>query len=144
MLRAIAVSARAGASRPFLRDFQHDATGTAAACSGSPEGPRMALALKKNYGHTLSMATTSVRSTYSLDVQTVERIEQLARRWNVSKSEVLRRAVKMADEQSAVSDRLAALKELQESMQMTPEKEAAWVAEIRAERDAHVMAWEKP
>jgi Zn-dependent peptidase ImmA (M78 family) len=77
-------------------------------------------------------------------VQTVERIEQLARRWNVSKSEVLRRAVKMADEQSAVSDRLAALKELQESMQMTPEKEAAWVAEIRAERDAHVMAWEKP
>ncbi|WP_396626080.1 ribbon-helix-helix protein, CopG family [Luteitalea sp.] len=90
------------------------------------------------------MATTSVRSTYSLDVETVERIEQLARRWNVSKSEVLRRAVKMADEQSAVSDRLAALKELQESMQMTPEKEAAWVAEIRAERDAHVMAWEKP
>nr|WP_255665391.1 ribbon-helix-helix protein, CopG family [Luteitalea sp. TBR-22] len=90
------------------------------------------------------MAITSVRTTYSLDEDTIGRIEQLARRWNVSKSEVLRRAVRMADEQSAASDRLAALKELQASMQMTPEKEAAWVAEIRAERDAHVMAWEKP
>ncbi|BCS35950.1 hypothetical protein TBR22_A51850 [Luteitalea sp. TBR-22] len=104
----------------------------------------MALALENSYDHTLGMAITSVRTTYSLDEDTIGRIEQLARRWNVSKSEVLRRAVRMADEQSAASDRLAALKELQASMQMTPEKEAAWVAEIRAERDAHVMAWEKP
>ena len=104
----------------------------------------MSLALMNGYDHTQSMAITSVRSTYSLDVETMGRIEQLARRWNVSKSEVLRRAVRMADEQSAVSDRLAALKELQASMQLTPQQVEDWIAEVRAERDAHVMAWEKP
>ena len=104
----------------------------------------MSLALMNGYDHTQSMAITSVRSTYSLDVETMGRIEQLARRWNVSKSEVLRRAVRMADEQSAVSDRLTALKELQASMQLTPQQVEDWIAEVRAERDAHVMAWEKP
>jgi hypothetical protein len=37
---------------------------------------------------------------------------------------------------SAISARLAALDELQRSMALTPEAAAAWVREIRAERDA--------
>ena len=38
------------------------------------------------------MAVTTIKSTYSLDVETVRTLETLACRWNVSKSEVLRRA----------------------------------------------------
>ena len=41
----------------------------------------------------------------------------------------------MADEQSAVSERVQAFKRLQASVQLTPEKADAWVARIRAERD---------
>jgi predicted transcriptional regulator len=82
------------------------------------------------------MAITSVRSTYSLDVETMRRIDNLARRWDVNKSEVLRRAVRMADEQSAVSERVDAFKRLQASMNLTPEKADAWIADTRAERDA--------
>jgi hypothetical protein len=96
----------------------------------------MMLALAGKYDHTDNMATTTIRSTYSLDEATVKRIELLSQRWGVAKSEVLRRAVRMADEQSAVSDRLQVLAHLQASMQMTPEKERAWLDEIRAERDA--------
>ena len=42
------------------------------------------------------MATTTIKSTYSLDVESVRVLEALAQRWNVSKSEVLRRAIRIA------------------------------------------------
>ena len=42
------------------------------------------------------MATTSVKSTFSLDVETAQRLERLAQAWGVSKSEVLRRAIRNA------------------------------------------------
>lgn len=42
------------------------------------------------YGHIVgNMATMTIKSTYSLDVGTVRTLEELARRWNVSKSEAL-------------------------------------------------------
>lgn len=82
------------------------------------------------------MAVTSVRATYSLDAETMRRIENLARRWDVAKSEVLRRAVRMADEQSAGAERVALLRELQQRANLTPEQVETWVAEVRAERDA--------
>ena len=43
------------------------------------------------------MASAMIKSTYSLDPETVRRVERLAARWKVSKSEVLRRAVAVAD-----------------------------------------------
>ena len=86
------------------------------------------------------MAITSVRSTYSLDMETMKRIDNLARRWNVSKSEVLRRAIRMADEQPAVAERVEAFKRLQASMNLTKERADAWVDEIRAERDGWKIA----
>ncbi|MGV3517264.1 ribbon-helix-helix protein, CopG family [Luteitalea sp.] len=86
------------------------------------------------------MAVTSVRATYSLDAETMRRIENLARRWDVAKSEVLRRAVRMADEQSAGAERVALLRELQQRANLTPEQVDTWVAEVRAERDA----WRTP
>ena len=42
------------------------------------------------------MAVTTIKSTYSLDVGSVRTLEELARRWKVSKSEVLRRAIRIA------------------------------------------------
>jgi predicted transcriptional regulator len=86
------------------------------------------------------MAITTVRSTYSLDVDTMKRIESLARRWDVSKSEVLRRAIRMADDQSAGAERVGLLRELQRRANLTPERVDAWVADVRAERDA----WRAP
>lgn len=89
------------------------------------------------------MAITSVRSTYSLDVETMRRIENLAGRWDVSKSEVLRRAIKMAHDETAGAERVALLRELQQRASLTSEQVDAWVADVRAERDAWRVAGEK-
>lgn len=43
------------------------------------------------------MATTPIRTTVAFDPGTVSRWERLARRWGVSKSEVLRRALQIAE-----------------------------------------------
>jgi Arc/MetJ-type ribon-helix-helix transcriptional regulator len=81
------------------------------------------------------MATTVIRSTYALDAETVRRLESLARQWNVSKSEALRRAIRAADATSMTADgRLQALDELQASMRLTPPGARAWVRDVRAER----------
>ena len=89
------------------------------------------------------MAITSVRSTYSLDMETMRRIENLAERWDVSKSEVLRRAIKMADEETAGAERVELLRELQRRARLTPEQVEAWVTDVRAERDAWRVAGER-
>jgi hypothetical protein len=41
------------------------------------------------------------RATYALDKQTNRRIKRLAKDWNVSQTEVIRRAVRVAAEKSA-------------------------------------------
>ena len=58
-------------------------------------------------------ATT--KATYSLDSATLEKLNRLSRQWQVSKTEVLRRAVRQAAESAAPSteERLAALDVLQ-------------------------------
>ncbi len=89
------------------------------------------------------MARTSIKATYSLDSETVELLERMARRWKVSKSEALRRALHAASGAAApattaeVERKLAALDRLQRSMRLTKEQADAWVAEIRAVRDAY-------
>jgi predicted transcriptional regulator len=81
------------------------------------------------------MATTIIRTTYALDEETVRRLEHLARQWNVSKSEALRRAIRAADPASTAPDeRLKALDELQASMHLTRRRADVWVREVRAER----------
>jgi hypothetical protein len=58
---------------------------------------------------------SAMKSTYSLDAPTLATLNRLARRWQVSKTEVLRRALRQAAEQEAISpeERIAALRELQ-------------------------------
>jgi len=70
----------------------------------------------------------------------MRRIENLAGRWDVSKSEVLRRAIKMADDETAGAERVGLLRELQRRANLTPDQVDAWVVDVRAERDTWRVA----
>ena len=50
------------------------------------------------------MATMYIRSTFALDEPTTRGLTQLAKKWGVSKSEALRRAVARAQEQPGPGD----------------------------------------
>jgi hypothetical protein len=84
------------------------------------------------------MATPTVRSTYVMDVDTMQALERIARRWRVSKSEALRRAIRAAAASSSSSGppALRALDELQRSLRLTPARARAWASRARAERRA--------
>jgi hypothetical protein len=85
------------------------------------------------------MAKMTVRSTFALDPETVGALGRLAKRWKVSKSEALRRVVRVAsavEEVDANADALAALDELQRLAGLDEKKAEAWVRRIRAERAA--------
>ncbi len=80
------------------------------------------------------MATPRIKATYSLDVETVHQLEELARRWSTTKSGALQRAIN----ETAASERpsrLQAFRALQQSLALTEEKADTWIREIRAERD---------
>ena len=77
-----------------------------------------------------------IKSTYTLDVPTVLTLEKLARRWRVSKSEALRRAIRSASGEAPAPahEALAALDRLQQSLGLTRGGAAAWARRIRSER----------
>src|SRR6185437_10363018 len=81
------------------------------------------------------MATTIVRTTYALDIETVRKLEELADRWGVSKSEALRRSIRSASlRQSGTSSPLEAFKALQASIKLSKTEAAKWGRKIRQER----------
>ncbi|WP_207173433.1 hypothetical protein [Halochromatium glycolicum] len=49
----------------------------------------------------LPMASMTIRSTYAFDTETAQAIRALAKRWNVSQAEAIRRSVRIAMEQQA-------------------------------------------
>jgi Ribbon-helix-helix protein, copG family len=79
------------------------------------------------------MATPRVKSTYVMDLETAETLDRLAREWQVSKSEALRRAIRSAAAGDP-PDRVTLFRSLQEAAGVTREKADRWVASIRAER----------
>jgi ribbon-helix-helix CopG family protein len=84
------------------------------------------------------MARTTVKSTYALDVETVRDLEEMARRWKVSKSEALRRAIraaKLAPASQAV-EKAATLDELQRALHLSPDAARRWQDRVRRERHA--------
>jgi hypothetical protein len=91
------------------------------------------------------MASTTIKSTYSLDVETVRKLEVMARRWKVSKSEALRRAIHAAakGKMPPTGEALAALDKLQASVSLTPEASAAWERASRDERRASAKRLER-
>jgi hypothetical protein len=91
------------------------------------------------------MARTTIRSTYALDVGTVRTLEAVARRWRVSKSEALRRAIRAAAGTNSlpVSSPLAALDRLQSSIARKRIDVEAWAGRLRRERRASSLRRER-
>ncbi len=92
------------------------------------------------------MATPKVKSTYALDLDTIRTLEAVARRWGVSKSEALRRAIRAAAGEAAVgsNDPAKALDQLQASLGLTAGRARTWAAQTRAERRASSTRRERP
>jgi Tfp pilus assembly protein FimT len=86
----------------------------------------------------ISMAIPKVKATFSLDVKTVELLESMAARWQVSKSEALRRAIRLAAGQDYddAGVRLALLDRVQKQAAITDRKAALLEQEVRKERSA--------
>jgi hypothetical protein len=85
------------------------------------------------------MATPTIKSTYTLDIDTIRALENMARRLGVSKSEALRRAVRSAAGKGRAeegNDALQALDRLQKSLSLTSAKAQTWVRNVRKERRA--------
>jgi hypothetical protein len=84
------------------------------------------------------MAITTIKSTYSLDVESVRDLEALAQRWRVSKSEVLRRAIRIAAnrDSSGQGAALDALDRLQALLRERKVDANRWARELKAERRA--------
>jgi hypothetical protein len=84
------------------------------------------------------MAIPMIKSTYALDVETVHALEALARRWNVSKSEALRRAIQTASGAVPTTgrDALTALDRLQRAIGLDRKAAAEWANRMRTERRA--------
>lgn len=84
------------------------------------------------------MAIMTIKSTYALDVETVRKLEEMAREWNVSKSEALRRAIRAAAAQKPPrgQDAVDALERLQGALGLTASRAKAWSRRAHAERRA--------
>jgi hypothetical protein len=83
-----------------------------------------------------NMARVTIRSTYALDVDTVRALEDVARRWRVSKSEALRRAIRAVAgrDSSSSNPALDALDELQRSLKPRRDQVLRWADRVRSER----------
>ncbi len=84
------------------------------------------------------MAVVSIKSTYTLDPPSVHALESMAKRWGVSKSEALRRAIRAAAEGVGIDqdNPLDALSALQHAANLSPARARAWAGGARAERRA--------
>lgn len=87
----------------------------------------------------------TIRSTYALDPQTVRTLEQIARRWGVSKSEALRRAIRGAAGKTTGEqpDALEALSQLQQSLGLSRAAGRLWQQQARSARRAYSARMEK-
>ncbi len=89
--------------------------------------------------HTYGMAVMEHRTTFALDDVTIQKMRHLAKRWNVSQAEVVRRAIEQADrlaeqEKTQILDRLIAYqqkgalsaRQAQSYMEEVAENRAEW------------------
>jgi hypothetical protein len=86
------------------------------------------------------MAIPKIKATYSLDTETVRLLDRVSRRWGVSKSEALRRAIRASASLPAPPDaddaRLSALDRLQKTAGLDLSAARAWERRVSAERRA--------
>ena len=82
------------------------------------------------------MARTTIKATYSLAPEVVEQLEDLSKRWGVSRSQALTRAICTAAEEEAGGNPLASLEALQAAVELNAEEARAWMDTARQERMA--------
>ena len=84
------------------------------------------------------MAIPKIKVTYSLDVDSVRALEELARQWGVSKTEALRRAIRreLRRQPKRVDEALHALDKLQASVRSKRIDLATWEQDVRLERQS--------
>jgi hypothetical protein len=74
-----------------------------------------------------------VKSTYVLDIETAKTLDRLAREWQVSKSEALRRLINSAGAPTP-TDRISQFKQVQKLANVSRGDVDKWMHEVRAER----------
>lgn len=78
-----------------------------------------------------------VKSTYVLDVETAQTLDRLARSWQVSKSEALRRAIRSAGAAAGTGERrVTVFRSLQKAAGLSRAAADRWAGTARAERRA--------
>ena len=86
------------------------------------------------------MSTRNIKSTYSLDFESVRLLQALARHWKVSESEVLRRALRIAARVAGPGKTpTESLDRLQASLRERKVNLTRWEREVTHER--HPAAW---
>ena len=92
------------------------------------------------------MTYSLTRTSMALDSMTLSAINFLAEKWEVSKAEVMRRAIKKAKEDADLKEQqpkpIEALDWLQKGGGLTVREAEAFRREVRAEREAKRYWWE--
>lgn len=82
------------------------------------------------------MAISTIKATFSLDIETTRTLESLAKRWGTTKSEALRRAIRAAVASQGKAPEEQALDQLHRRAKLTADQAEAWISGVRQERRA--------
>jgi hypothetical protein len=92
------------------------------------------------------MSYSLTRTSMALDAWTVQSIKELSEKWSISKSEVMRRAVRQlkerADKEEQTVDPLQALNWLQQGGGLVADEADKFRADLKAEREERKYWWE--
>ncbi len=92
------------------------------------------------------MSYALTRTSMALDAWTIQALKELSEKWNISKAEVIRRAVRQlklqADKEDRMPSPMEALDWLQQGGGLVAEKAEQFRSEVQAERDARKFWWE--
>jgi Ribbon-helix-helix protein, copG family len=92
------------------------------------------------------MSYSLTRTSMALDASTIQALKDLSEKWQISKAEVIRRAVRQlkqqADREEQTPSPLEALDWLQNGGGLVAEEAAGFRAEVTAGREARKFWWE--
>ncbi len=92
------------------------------------------------------MSYSLTRTSMALDAWTIQALKDLSEKWNISKAEVIRRAVRQLKEKADTEEQrlspLEALEWLQEGGGLVAEEAEAYRTEMLANREARRPWWE--
>ena len=92
------------------------------------------------------MTTTLKRTSMALDLETLEALESLSKKWSVSKAEVMRRSIKKLQQEEKNKQEsltpIEALMKLKNGAGISQEEADQFKAELKEEREAWRDPWE--